>query len=124
MNMSNDNRPLSPHLDIYRWRVTMLSSTLHRLSGIFVSFGLAVLAMWLAVIASGHGSFTAPGFIAKLFWFVWSAAIYFHLCNGIRHLLFDVGKGFEIKAAEKSAKIVIIAAAALTVLTWLIVLVK
>ncbi len=122
--MSNDNRPLSPHLDIYRWRVTMLSSILHRASGIFVSFGLVVLAIWLACIASGTAEFTAPGFIANVFWFVWSAAIYYHLCNGVRHLLFDVGKGFEIEAAEKSAKLVIVAAAALTVLTWLIVLVK
>lgn len=122
--MSNDNRPLSPHMDIYRWRITMLASTLHRLSGLLIAFGLPILVIWLMYVANNPAGYTEPGFLAKLFWFIWSAAVYFHLCNGIRHLLWDVGKGFEIKAAEKSAKIVLVASAVLTVITWLIVLVK
>lgn len=102
----------------------MLTSTLHRLSGIFVAFGLPLLAIWLMYVASNPSQYSEPGFLAKLFWFVWSAAVYFHLCNGIRHLLWDVGKGFEIKAAEKSAKIVFAASIGLTIITWLIVLLK
>ncbi len=102
----------------------MLSSILHRASGVFVGFGLVILAIWLACVATGKAEYTAPGFFACLFWFVWSAALYYHFCNGIRHLMWDAGKGFEVKCAEKSAKLVFIASAVLTVLTWLIVLVK
>lgn len=120
--MATDNRPLSPHLDIYRWRITMLTSTLHRLSGLFVSLGMFVLVLKLALLASGGSEHFAPsGMLANAFWFVWSLAIYYHLCNGIRHLAWDTGKGFDVPTAEKTAKWVLGGAVALTLLTWLFV---
>lgn len=118
----SDNRPMSPHLDIYRWRITMLTSTLHRLSGVVVSFGFFILICKLVSLAAGgEPGFSASGMLANAFWFVWSAAVYYHLCNGIRHLVWDAGHGFDIPTAEKSAKMVIIGSLVLTVLTWIIV---
>ncbi len=120
--MTTDNRPLSPHLDIYRWRITMLLSTLHRVSGPVISFGLFILIIKLTSLAvGGTQHFSESGMIAKIFWVIWSAAVYYHLCNGIRHLFWDVGHGFEIPTAEKSAKLVLVAAVVLTVVTWLFV---
>lgn len=120
--MSNDNRPMSPHLDIYRWRITMLTSTLHRLSGVFVSLGFFILVIKLVLlVTNGAFGFAPSGILANAFWFVWSAAVYYHLCNGIRHLVWDSGRGFDIPTAEKSAKLVIVASVILTLLTWVFV---
>lgn len=117
--MSHDNRPMSPHLDIYRWRITMLTSTLHRLSGVFVSFGFFILVCKLVILATGgEAGFAPSGMLANLFWFVWTGAVYYHLCNGIRHLIWDAGYGFELPTAEKTAKIVMVGTAVLTLLTW------
>ncbi len=120
--MSTDNRPMSPHLDIYRWRITMLSSILHRASGAFVSLGLFILVIKLTVLASGGtADFIASGMICKAFWFVWSGAIYYHLCNGIRHLVWDAGYGFSVPTASKSAMAVMLMTVVLTVATWLVI---
>ncbi|PIE44968.1 MAG: succinate dehydrogenase, cytochrome b556 subunit [Gammaproteobacteria bacterium] len=120
--MSTDNRPMSPHLDIYRWRITMLTSTLHRITGALISFGMFLLVIKLVMIAAGGAEgFSASGFISKAFWCVWSLAVYYHLCNGIRHLAWDAGHGFDIPTAEKTAKWVLIGAVVLTVLTWLFI---
>lgn len=120
--MATDNRPLSPHLDIYRWRITMLTSTLHRLTGALISLGMFVLVIQLiAIAAGGSEGFSTSGFITKAFWFVWSLAVYYHLCNGIRHLAWDAGKGFDVPTAEKSAKWVLAGAVILTLLTWIII---
>lgn len=120
--MSIDNRPMSPHLDVYRWRITMLTSILHRASGAFVSLGLFILVIKLTMIAiNGPESFSSSGMLMNAFWFLWSMAIYYHLCNGVRHLVWDAGYGFEVKTAEKSAKIVMASTVVLTVITWLIV---
>lgn len=117
--MTTDNRPLSPHLDIYRWRITMLTSTLHRLSGVFVSLGMFVLVIKLVMLAvGGTESFAASGKLANLFWFIWSLAVYYHLCNGIRHLAWDAGKGFDVPTAEKTAKWVLGGSVVLTLITW------
>lgn len=117
--MATDNRPLSPHLDIYRWRITMLTSTLHRLSGVFVSLGMFILVWRLTSIAAGgHSGFEMSSILANAFWFVWTLAVYYHLCNGIRHLAWDAGYGFDVPTAEKTAKWVIIASVILTLLTW------
>ncbi len=122
--MPNKNRPMSPHLDIYRWRITMLSSILHRASGAFVSFGLVVLVLKLVFLATnGEFGFSPYGILITVFWVVWTAAIYYHLCNGIRHLAWDAGHGFAVPTAEKSAMMVMLATVVLTVLTWLIYLI-
>ncbi|MPV85940.1 succinate dehydrogenase, cytochrome b556 subunit [Ostreibacterium oceani] len=118
--MSTDNRPTSPHLQVYRWRITMLSSILHRATGLYMCLGLVVLVLHLATIAMGGSShFSASGFLMNAFWFVWCLCIYFHLCNGLRYLGWDLGYGFSIKCAEKSALMALVGAVVLTVLTWL-----
>ncbi|PID65261.1 MAG: succinate dehydrogenase, cytochrome b556 subunit [Gammaproteobacteria bacterium] len=120
--MASNNRPMSPHLDIYRWRITMLTSTLHRLTGVVVSLGMFVLVIKLALFAGGgHDGFAASGKFANSFWFVWSLTVYYHLCNGIRHLAWDAGKGFDVPTAEKTAKWVLFGAVVLTLLTWVFV---
>lgn len=116
-------RPLSPHLQIYRWRLTMAMSILHRAGGVALAVGtLAVIWMLLAA-ASGPEAFaqfvacitSLPG---KVLLFGWSAALFYHMCNGVRHLFWDIGKGYEIKMAFGSGYAVLIAAAVLTALVW------
>lgn len=115
----SNNRPMSPHLQVYRWRITMAASTLHRLTGPLISLGLFILVCKLAGFAIGGAeSFSQSGMLSNAFWFVWTLAVYYHLCNGIRHLVWDAGHGFELKTAEKSAKIVMISAVVLTLITW------
>lgn len=118
--MPTNNRPMSPHLDIYRWRITMLSSILHRASGAFISLGLVILVLKLVFLASsGQFGFSPSGILATVFWFIWTGAVYYHLCNGVRHLVWDAGHGFAVPTAEKSAKIVMAVTVVLTVLTWI-----
>ena len=105
-------RPLSPHIQIYRWPVTMLTSITHRATGIAMSAGTLLVAWWLIATASGSGAYAtfsqvvrSPVGLLVLFGFVWSIA--FHMLNGIRHLFWDAGYGFDIKTARKSGVLVI-----------------
>ena len=100
-------RPLSPHLTIYRWPVTMASSITHRATGIALSAGTVVLAWWLICISNGPEAYqgflalaVSPLGLVVLFGFTWSLA--FHLLNGIRHLAWDLGYGFAKPTAHKS----------------------
>ena len=98
-------RPLSPHLSIYRWPVTMASSITHRATGVALAVGTLFLAWWLVAAAAGpsaYANFTAtahsPIGLIVMFGFVWSLS--FHLLNGIRHLAWDLGFGFKISTAH------------------------
>jgi succinate dehydrogenase / fumarate reductase cytochrome b subunit len=115
---------MSPHLQIYKWHVTMVVSILHRATGVALVIGTFFLVGWLwaaaydpACFASIHKFFTS--FLGKLMLFGWALSFYFHFCNGIRHLVWDIGKGFEVHTAERTAWVVIIASVVLTLLTWL-----
>lgn len=99
-------RPLSPHMQIYRWPVTMATSITHRATGIALSAGTLVVAWWLIAAASGADAYDTFSTYARsplglliMFGFVWSLS--FHLLNGIRHLFWDSGFGFEVKTAER-----------------------
>lgn len=125
--MNADHRPLSPHIGIYRWQVTSTLSILHRLTGIALSLGTVVLVIWLAAAASGPESYgRIAGLLGSPFGLlalvVWSWAFFYHLCNGIRHLAWDVGKGFELAQAYASGWAVVAASAALTAALWLVIL--
>ncbi len=125
--MSTQNRPLSPHLEVYRLPLTGLISITHRMTGVALSVGTLLFAYWLIAAASGPESYaTINGFlgswIGKVLLFLWSFAFYFHFCNGIRHLFWDAGKGFDKEVVEKTAKAVLITSVVLTVLTWIIIL--
>jgi succinate dehydrogenase / fumarate reductase, cytochrome b subunit len=117
------SRPVSPHLQVYRPQLTTIMSILHRLTGIFLALGLLYLACWLWAVANGADSFQRlqsfnAGFIGRLLLFLWSGAFFYHLLNGIRHLFWDAGFGFELKTVYRSGIAVFIAAAILTLAAW------
>lgn len=122
--MAQANRPLSPHLQIYRWYLTMALSIAHRTSGVALSVGLLFLTWWLLALAGGDESFARvewwkDSVLGFLFLFGMTFALTYHLGNGIRHLVWDIGYGFEPEVAQKSGIAVLIFAGAVTVLTWL-----
>ena len=124
--MSNQGRPLSPHLSIYRWPITMTLSILHRMTGVALSIGLVVLVIWLESIAFGDPSYTAviewmDSPLGNLLMIGWAFAFFFHLSNGIRHLFWDVGLGFEKNQANASAWLVVVASVVMTIVYWLVV---
>ncbi len=105
-------RPLSPHLQVYRLPLLPLMSISHRVTGVGLAFGTLVLAWWLAALATGPGAyavFTAfmmpLGGLALLGWMV---AIAYHFCNGIRHLIWDTGHSLDLESAEKAGIAVLI----------------
>lgn len=116
-------RPLAPHLQVYRPQLTSVLSILHRLTGIALSLGTIVLVIWLGGIAGGPKAYqtTSAWFSSSLgltFLFGWAFCFYFHLANGIRHLFWDRGWGYELKAVYRSGWIVVGFAFALTLLTF------
>lgn len=117
-------RPLSPHLQIYRPQITSILSILHRITGIALSVGTLMLTWWLLAAAAGPDYFaTAHGFITSWFgWlllFGWSVALFYHLANGIRHLAWDAGWGFEIPQVYTTGYAVLAATAILTAIAWI-----
>jgi succinate dehydrogenase / fumarate reductase cytochrome b subunit len=109
-------RPLSPHLSIYRFAYTMATSILHRASGVVLSAGLLLLAAWLGALASGLSGWPGRALLGALL-----LAFCYHFCNGIRHLMWDIGVGLERAAARRSATVVIAAAVTGTLaLAWLL----
>lgn len=122
--MNETSRPLSPHLTIYRWPITMTLSILHRGTGVALSVGLIALVVWLQSIAAGEESYqVVMGWMdtlaSKALLLGWSYAFFFHLCNGIRHLFWDAGLGFEVRHANASAWFVLVASILMTVAYWL-----
>ncbi|MGH8123527.1 MAG: succinate dehydrogenase, cytochrome b556 subunit [Rudaea sp.] len=116
-------RPTSPHLQIYRWPLSMVLSILHRVTGVALVVGTLLLVAMLLALASGPESYArVRGFSASwlglLLLFGWSWALCFHLCNGIRHLFWDVGYGYSIQRARLSGVAVIVISATLTALIW------
>lgn len=124
LDMTTRNRPLSPHLEIYRLPLLALMSISHRITGIALASGLVLLCWWLAAAAYGPEAFATVqafmgSFIGGLILFGFTAALFYHLCNGIRHLLWDTGWGFEIPQAYASGRVVLVATAVLTVVAWI-----
>jgi succinate dehydrogenase / fumarate reductase cytochrome b subunit len=123
--MTVSNRPLSPHLQVYRLPLTAITSILHRATGVALGIGTVFLVWWLMATAIGGGHFKfvqsiMESWIGQLILFGFSFALFFHLCNGVRHLFWDSGYGFEVVKAEMSTKLVIAATAVLTVLAWIL----
>jgi len=121
--MANHTRPLSPHLQVYRWQLTMVLSITHRATGLVLSAALVPLVGWLLAAAAGPEAFaTANAILAsvpgQLMLAAVSFAFYYHLCNGIRHLVWDAGWWLDIPEVYASGWSVVAAAIVLTVLTW------
>ena len=121
--MSARDRPLSPHLQVYRPQLTMVLSITHRMTGVALAFGTLLLVYWLVAVASGAAAYdTAQGLIGsvlgRLLLFGWSVALFYHLCNGIRHLIWDAGYLLDLPAVYRSGWAVVVATLALTLISW------
>ena len=121
--MASENRPLSPHLQVYKPQITSVLSILHRTTGVSLGVGTLLLAWWLIAAAAGAEAFeTAQAFIGsvigRILLFGFTIALFYHLSNGIRHLVWDAGYGFELSTVAKSGWAVLIATVVLTLLAW------
>jgi succinate dehydrogenase / fumarate reductase cytochrome b subunit len=122
--MTAGNRPLSPHLQVYRPQITSLLSIVHRLTGVALAAGALLLGYWLTSAAYGPETFAvAQGFLAswfgRLILFGMTFALFYHLLNGIRHLAWDAGWGFEMDTLKLTGWLVIAATVVLTLITWI-----
>jgi succinate dehydrogenase / fumarate reductase cytochrome b subunit len=122
--MTIDPRPLSPHLQIYRWQLTSVLSILHRFTGIALTVGTLLLVWWLVAAANGPDAFESAqwflgSWLGLLLLFGWSVALFYHLCNGIRHLWWDTGRGLELSGVYASGWAVLAGTAILTILAWI-----
>ncbi|HEY1447469.1 MAG TPA: succinate dehydrogenase, cytochrome b556 subunit [Caulobacteraceae bacterium] len=122
--MVESARPLSPHVQIWRWHVTMTASILHRAAGLLLYFGLLILAGWALALGEGRTAFAAwSGLMSSwpglALWFLITLSGFFHLANGIRHLAWDIGFGFKPKTADVTALIALGFAIVATVGFWL-----
>jgi succinate dehydrogenase / fumarate reductase cytochrome b subunit len=125
-NMSRQ-RPLSPHLQIYKPQLTSLLSILHRASGVALSIGSVILVSWVVALSLGETTYSSYSMIinnwfGKLVLFGFTFGLFYHLSNGIRHLFWDAGYGYDLKVAYTSGTLVIISSLTLTIVTWFIVL--
>ena len=125
--MAANQRPLSPHLQVYRPQITSVLSILHRITGVIMSVGIVALIYWLLALAGGDASYatalavlgSVPG---KLLLFGWSLAFFSHLSNGVRHLFWDSGRGFELPQVYRSGWAAVGMASLLTFVFWAAVL--
>ena len=122
--MNDSKNPLSPHLQIYRWHISSLLSITHRISGVVNLLALILIFFWLTALSLGENNYDSFLLIINSFFgkfiligFTWS--MIFHLLSGARHLVWDLGYGFEIKTANISGIIVIISSLILTIIFWL-----
>ncbi len=123
--MSNITRPLSPHISIYRQQITSVLSILHRITGVALYVGMGLIIVFLVVVGYYPENYTLfhnylTSFIGRLLLFGWTLALYFHLFNGIRHLFWDIGKGFDIPSVNKSGWAVVIFTLLASVASWAI----
>ena len=117
-------RPTSPHVGIYRWQIGNTLSILHRITGAALALGLVALCYWLVSIAGGPESYSVAARIfgnplGMLFLIGWSFAFFYHLLNGVRHLFWDAGRGFERTQRHASGWLVVAGSIVLTCATWL-----
>lgn len=122
--MASNNRPLSPHLQVYKPQLTTFMSITHRATGIALAVGTLMLVCWLIAAATGETAFAEVqaflgSIIGRLLLLGWSYALFYHMCNGLRHLFWDAGKGFEIETAYLTGRIVIGASVLLTIVAWI-----
>ena len=123
--MNDSNNPLSPHLQIYRWHISSLLSITHRISGVINLLAIILIFFWFLFLSFGESNYESFLLIINSFFgkfiligFTWSMT--FHILSGIRHLVWDLGYGFEIKIANISGAVVIILSLLLTVIFWLL----
>ncbi|MFQ5959706.1 MAG: succinate dehydrogenase, cytochrome b556 subunit [Alphaproteobacteria bacterium] len=122
--MAQVDRPLSPHLQVYRLIFTMVLSGLHRISGVVLGGGTVLLAYWLIAAAAGPEAFATAqwafsSWLGRLVLLGFTFSLFFHLCNGVRHLFWDIGWGFENKTMQLTGIVVVVASVGLTLIAWI-----
>lgn len=123
--MKSSTRPLSPHIQVYKMPLSAKLSILHRLTGLTLSVAAVVLVYWLFSLAYLSDTAVAlqsffSSTIGKVVLIGFTFAFFYHFCNGIRHLFWDVGKGLELETVNRSGIIVLIMAIVLTTLIWVL----
>ncbi|KRG68828.1 succinate dehydrogenase, cytochrome b556 subunit [Pseudoxanthomonas dokdonensis] len=121
--MATPQRPLSPHLQVYRWQIQMVTSILHRATGIALSAGALVIAAALLALMLGSDAWNcflglASAWYGQVLLFAWTWAFAYHLCNGIRHVIQDFGHGYSISAFVRNSWLSVIGSLVITVLVW------
>ena len=117
------NRPISPHLQVYKPQLTSVLSILHRITGVALAVGTILLVYWLIAAAAGPEAYATAqaligSWLGRILLFGWTFALFFHLTNGIRHLFWDAGFGFELKTVYASGWTVVALAAVLTLVSF------
>lgn len=125
-DVTRGNRPLSPHLQIYRPQITSVLSILHRITGVGLLLGFALAVWWFLAAATGAAYFDfvdgiVTSWLGHLVLLGSTWALWYHLANGIRHLVWDLGYGFGLGQVTQSGLVVLGASGALTLLTWIVV---
>ena len=121
--MRSADRPLSPHLQIYRWQLTSVLSILHRAAGVVLSAGAILLVWWLVAAASGAEAYEGVedflgSWLGLLLLFGWTVALFYHLCNGIRHLVWDTVHALDLKSVYVGGWVVVGTTGVLTFVAW------
>lgn len=121
--MHSDNRPISPHLQIYKLPLTAITSITHRITGAALALGLVLVVYWLAAAATGPVAYRQAqavlgSFLGQIILFLFTFALFYHLANGIRHLVWDTGAALDLESARLGSYLVLAAAAVLTVILW------
>ena len=120
-------RPISPHLQVYKPQITSVLSIFHRITGVALTFGLILLIAWIFTLSLGEEYFEyfvmfIKSWFGLLILFGFTFALNYHLCNGIRHLFWDAGYGYEIETVHKSGLAVLVVSFVLTILIWYLAL--
>lgn len=123
--MANSDRPLSPHLQVYRPQITSFLSIMHRITGVALAVGALLFSYWLLAATYGAEKFASAqsvlgSWLGQVILWGFTFALFFHLGNGIRHLAWDAGWGFELDKLRTTGWLVVLFAAAMTVLTLVI----
>ncbi len=125
MPMTMNERPLSPHLQIYKVELPMMLSGLHRITGIALSVGSLLLVAWIESAVYSAEAFAVlsrflGSFIGQLILFGWTFSLIYHSVTGVRHLIWDTGSLLEVKQINTSSKVVVAITIVLTLLTWIL----
>ena len=121
-----NNRPLSPHLGIYKKSLTAIFSIFHRITGFGLSIGSILIAIWIAILALGPNYFfifeaISSFLIFKIILLIWTIGFFFHLFNGIRYIFWSFGFGMELKTVYNSSYLVILLTFVSTIIVWIAV---
>ena len=125
--VARKERPLSPHLQVYRPQITSVLALFHRLTGLGLVVGLVLLVVWLACLATGRGSYDLFVWYLKkplglVFLFGWSWAVFYHMCSGVRHLLWSAGLFVTIPGIDRTGYAVVGVSTLVTLLVWIKIL--